>query len=572
MSVINPTALDRSIRAGYLRYFETAFWLRDPKLRAERRQLVERDGVVFTDPLLEPVLPYETGATIGDTCDKIGLEAEEADSLARMLLSWPPKVNDRHFALRPHQAESLRISLAPAGSSVRNVVVTAGTGSGKTECFLLPIFARLMREARSWHGGVRPYHWWRPEEARRPWRPTRVNEGRPAAIRAIVLYPTNALVEDQISRLRRALYIAKAARLGPFYFGRYTGATLGPQDVPATIDGLRVEQVAKQLQKMEAEAQAIASKDLDLRVQFPDPRESEQLTRWDMITKPPDILVTNYSMLNVMLMRAREEHLFSETAKWLKDDDEHCLTLVVDELHTYRGTQGSEVALVVRNLLRRLQLDPESDQLRCIGTSASLDSGGGLSYLEQFFGVNRETFEIVPGATRPTPPPQKLSRSRMEAVAQAMAGTNSEQVAQETLSQFDLGGALAAACFDGSTVRPTRLSVIDERLFDVPPHPESKALEAALDVLGHAKTDMSTVSFRAHLFARLIRGLWACSNPTCSEVEGRWRSDERQLGKLYSIPAHTCRCGGRILELLYLFPVWRGIAWWLRRWRRSAQR
>ena len=72
------------------------------------------------------------------------------------------------------------------------------------------------------------------------------------------------------------------------------------------------------------------------------------ITRWDMISAPPDILVTNFSMLNVMLMRETEEPIFEATRRWLGASEQRCFTLVVDELHSYRGTQGSETALVVR--------------------------------------------------------------------------------------------------------------------------------------------------------------------------------------------------------------------------------
>ena len=73
--------------------------------------------------------------------------------------------------------------------------------------------------------------------------------------------------------------------------------------------------------------------------------------RWDMVETPPDILVTNYSMLNAMLMRDHEEAVFEKTRAWLDASTTNVFTLVVDELHLYRGTQGSEVAMVVRNLL-----------------------------------------------------------------------------------------------------------------------------------------------------------------------------------------------------------------------------
>src|SRR5689334_11732226 len=86
--------------------------------------------------------------------------------------------------------------------------------------------------------------------------------------------------------------------------------------------------------------------------------------------------------------------------EWLKSNPANTFTIVVDELHSYRGTQGTEVALVVRNMLDRLGLGPDSKQLRCIATSASLDGEAGKEYVEQFFGVGRGSFSIFPGEPR----------------------------------------------------------------------------------------------------------------------------------------------------------------------------
>ena len=105
---------------------------------------------------------------------------------------------------------------------------------------------------------------------------------------------------------------------------------------------------------------------------FTDPRRNEMVVRWDMVQAPPDILVTNFSMLNALLMRDVEANMFACTRPWLEESREHVFTLVVDELHLHRGTSGSEVGMVLRNLLARIGLAGDSPQLRVIGTSASL--------------------------------------------------------------------------------------------------------------------------------------------------------------------------------------------------------
>ena len=124
-------------------------------------------------------------------------------------------------------------------------------------------------------------------------------------------------------------------------------------------------------------------------------------SRWDMQEAPPDILITNYSMLNIMLMRSLEGNIFDGTAQWLREDRRHLFHLVVDELHSYRGTPGTEVGYLLRALLDRLGLEPDSSQLRLISTSASIeDDAESRLYLQQFFGRDHSSFDVVPGARR----------------------------------------------------------------------------------------------------------------------------------------------------------------------------
>lgn len=537
MTALEPINIYRAIKEGYLRYYDTAFWLRDVAIRAERRHLLERDGVVFTDPLLEPILPYETGPTIEDACDQVGIIGDTPDVLGRVVFNA-----DRHFPLYTHQAEALVTSLS-SESHPWNLVVTAGTGSGKTESFLLPLFARLLTEALTWPPTSGKHRWWDHDLLHRVWAPVRRYESRHSAVRGMILYPTNALVEDQIARLRRATTLAVESGLPPIYFGRYTGATLGSQDSPRRSDEERVREVAQQLRAMESDRDQIASRDRDLISQFPDPRESELLTRWDMVAAPPDILVTNYSMLNVILMREREEPLFKATADWLQADRSHVFTLVIDELHTYRGTQGSEIALIVRNLLSRIGIGPDSPQLRCIATSASLSEEMGLDFVEQFFGVDRSTFRIISGSAR-QPKRKWLSRSGFR---------NGIDLA-DTVDRIDeITEAVGAACTIEGTPQPTRLQELDARLFEEPGHSEDGSLVRVLQQIGGSTATVATTSFRAHLFVRMIRGLWACSDPECTAISSRYRSDDRRVGKLFDIPATTCDCGGRVLELIYCY-------------------
>ena len=202
-----PLTVYRDIREAYLRYVDTAYWLRDPVLMEERRRLLERGEAIFADLLLEPVLPYDAETDLEQLAKSIGLRAETVDLVGEALFGSFRRPGDA-LRLRRHQAEALRHSFLPGDSAGRNVVVTSGTGSGKTESFLLPVLARIVDEALDYSSDPEPFPWWDSQNG--AWDCVRQPGMRPPATRALVLYPTNALVEDQITRLRRATRLLAA--------------------------------------------------------------------------------------------------------------------------------------------------------------------------------------------------------------------------------------------------------------------------------------------------------------------------------------------------------------------------
>lgn len=547
-----PSQVLTYVQDAYHRYYDTAFWLRRPSLLAERRALLSQTGATVQEVLLEAVLPYRSTLSIAEAGAQAGLSSAQASDLARILFG-----KDSSFTLRKHQAEALVTSLAPADAAKRNPIVTSGTGSGKTESFLAPVLARLIQERGKASQNYGLNAWWeRNWDTAEYWEGLRAQEpaAPAAAVRTLVLYPTNALVEDQISRLRQAAFRAQEPGKAPlFYFGRYTGATPGGTSIPlGKLNAQmrrRVQSVARSVKEVAAEADRIRQREDHIRAQFSDPRCGEMMTRWDMIESPPDILITNVSMLNIMLMRQLEAPIFEQTRAWLAQSPDHCFNFVVDELHSYRGTQGTEVAMVVRNLFDRLGLEPGSPQLRCIGTSASLNGEEGLAYLEQFFGVDRSTFSISPGET--IEPEAALPLSSEEVLTWARA---------DGAAPFPGGSArqaLGRACRDAGAhekgVRPAPLSRVSEHLFG--PGAPKEALDA---VLGAAAAEDSSAeapkpAFRAHMFTRRIQGMWACANPDCTEVPETFRDSGRAIGKLYGAPASRCGCGGQVLELLYCY-------------------
>ena len=172
------------LREAYLRYLDSPFRLRYPALMEERRQLLDQDRQLYRKPLFEPIVPYEVStSTIHAGAKQVGTSVDVADYVASSGL-FPAK-----RALFQHQLDAWK-----ASRNGEPVVVTTGTGSGKTECYLLPVFAYLVEESARWRAPAQRSAkalWWSHHGERRT--PQRNHDsGRPKALRALFLYPLNA--------------------------------------------------------------------------------------------------------------------------------------------------------------------------------------------------------------------------------------------------------------------------------------------------------------------------------------------------------------------------------------------
>lgn len=532
------------LREAYFRYYDTPFGLADQRLQEERRDLLDRDGGVYRQPLLEVRPEYSTtGHDLTASVAAAGAAPELAEFAATGLI--PPGRQ-----LYRHQEEALREGVTPG----RNMVITAGTGSGKTESFLLPVLSTLLEESRKWEGGPAPQRpWWRSDTT--GFTEQRDGEtGRQQAVRAIILYPMNALVDDQLTRLRKALdsdeartWLDANRRGHRFYFGRYTGATpvTGKPDNNQAVRDLR--RYLHETEKRNAGAREVSLQPGQEDTQYFVPRldGAEMRSRWDMIAAPPDVLITNYSMLNVMLLRERDGNFFESTRQWLENPSNR-FTLVVDELHTYRGTSGTEVAYLLRALKQRLGLDDRPDQFRVLAASASLDPERDRDYMQDFFDTDKSSFAFISGTT--TEPTAPVPGSEEDATA--LAGSTPAEAASLARTS-GLTQTLRAAFLD-ATGAPAAKSVAEAATDLFPGTPAALAESALTRLLSGLVADPvdGDPRLRAHLFFRNVPGVWACTDPNCPEIPGG-TYDGRTVGKLHVDPVTRCQCGSRVLELLY---------------------
>ncbi len=279
---MQPLIVSQQVTQGVADFLRTAFPSTTPGFEGLLERFLAERSNIFKGPYLTLPLPFRKQLNGGVPA-----------------FPWLPA----SFVPHAHQAKAF---VRLAGEEARSTLVATGTGSGKTECFLYPILEHC-RVARA--------------------------DGR-RGIKAIILYPMNALASDQSGRVAKEIF--KAAGLSGIRAGLYVG------DAPAI------------------ESQTVA--------QLSDGSYSVITDRNTLRENPPDILLTNYKMLDFLLLRAADAPL------WAHQQPDTLRYLVVDELHTFDGAQGTDLACLIRRLKGRLNAPP--GQLVCVGTSATLGDDG----------------------------------------------------------------------------------------------------------------------------------------------------------------------------------------------------
>lgn len=578
------SSLTESLRS----YLEAQYHIRNETAIKERRSLLEEPGAVCQVPYVESTPVYELGALYDD-------------------LTLPPAVKTALSALakqkagifpRPyvHQAKALEHFFAPAS---RDLIVATGTGSGKTESFLMPIIGQLQQEV------VR-----NPAVAHTP------------GCRAILLYPMNALVNDQNARIRRlfgepaASAIVSQGRGRPVRFATYTGRTPYPGPRSGKRDGERIAplfesfympllQHSDKVEELRAIGQWPAK---DLAAFFAAGQEEikqtkggaqrwrhwerrlqtqaadrELLTRHETQNWCPDILITNYSMLEYMLMRPIERPIFHQTREWLHADPTNEIVLVLDEAHMYRGAGGAEVALLLRRLSARLEVPRE--RVRYILTSASLgDNEQARAVTKQFAcdltGLSPDSsrkFELITG-TREHRAGQRpgdnaiaaclaafdLNAFQRHSTAPDDARRAVAQLAQALgwpalLENCDLADFLYSSLTGFGPLelliaqvsgKASALDVLQTLLFPQSPVAD-RGTATLLALASFAKRQSDgriLLPTRLHMFFRGLPGLFACADPACTHTR-TGTTPESVVGRLHTHSREKCGCGGRVYEL-----------------------
>lgn len=544
----NPVEIGRQLKENYLNYLDTGIPLPCDEYKQERRALYEQEGVIMQSPIIELVKKYEPYKTLYNSYTELPKGKGFDSSLAEFLNAGLLKNDDgTERVLYEHQYKSV---IDVLGKN-KHLVVTTGTGSGKTECFMIPLLSELVKEAKTWKDP----------------------ETRPRAMRAMILYPLNALAEDQMVRLRKSLdskevkaWLDSNCSKNRIYFGRYTGRTDGKNSANRNSDLLPYRTQWEDLKEQLKEPHDPKLEQLVYSIPCTDKDSAEMILRCDMQETPPDILITNYSMLNIMTMRSAEAGIFTKTKEWLKNNPEEKFTLVIDELHTYRGTAGTEVSYIIKILLERLGLSCNSPQIRFLSSSASLsETEENKKFINDFFGVPYSDFTHIydkeedKSKERKPLPIDVLNRIADLSPLTLEKKNKIEEIVKsfgyEDISNFVIEETLIESLKDiinkDKTTTAKTVSFIANSLFCDKTN-KIELVEALLYVINlcHNKDDTVTQPMRAHYFARNVDNIWVCSSPNCNQVEPRFQGSRRKFGKLYSAPQNRCACGSKILEAI----------------------
>jgi len=465
MDAIGTGAL---LSATYRRYLRSLLPVRDPALAAALADCIAASPLLTKGPLLEATPPYRTGTTLR------GLIGEGVLDPAFARLGSPALPLDRPLYL--HQEQALR--KAAAG---RNLVVATGTGSGKTESFLLPVLSALTAEHAT--GTLGP------------------------GVRALLLYPMNALANDQLRRLRRLLADAPQVT-----FGRYTG------DTP--------ERAAEGASLYES-------------LNPGEPRRpNELLSRQEMRDNPPHLLLTNYAMLEYLLLRPADMELFEGK------HGGHWRFVVLDEAHVYDGAKAEEVGMLLRRLRERVGRGQGDAAFQAIATSATVGDHpravtdfaaklfdapfewvDGDQARQDLVGAQRVDIPAGPlwGPLGPDgylglaasadPAAALVDRAAHEPAAAGLRGAGSASGDAALLLAHERAMARLRILLAAS---PRPFAGLAAEVFTGTEGPRAEAALAALVSVGAKIRDgvgSPVLSARYHLFARATEGAFTCLNP-----------------------------------------------------------
>ena len=480
---MNPRETTEKIREDYQEYISSILTVKDTEITKLARQVVKSTGFV-KGPYLETTLPFKQGNSLSDLAEE-GLISKEFSHMGK-------NIHFKDWKLRIHQEDALRHII----SKKRNMIVSTGTGSGKTECYLYPVFNEIMREKE------------RGE----------LDDG----VRALLIFPMNALANDQQKKLRKLL-----KEYPDITFGRYTGET----------EHKYIKETAEDAEKRlheEYDNHHRDDTDSELRKSI----SNEYMCREYMAKKPPHILLTNYAMLEYMLLRPDTAPFFDNSSA------KNWRFIVIDEAHSYKGAQGTEIAYLLRRLKERIRHNMHND-FRCIATSATLGSEDAKADLAKFAeSLFNEPFSAEDVITTKRDLRNKSDKCRsfspdeyisIKEKANQLSGLEKEKFLYKAL----VNDSRLFAVYDALNNRPKRIEEVAQSVFpDLDSIKEQEnALIDLIELSAGARkdeTESALLPARYHLFVKSLEGMFVQYYPQKSVFLDR-KEKQWSQGKNYSV-------------------------------------
>lgn len=436
----------------------------------------------------EPVFEHTCG---WETCDQ-SMQDLAGNILTQELVNNLDSVETYSFPadLKPytHQKKAWEILTQ---NDPKSIIVTTGTGSGKTECFMIPIIDDLIKEYK-------------------------IHNKPLVGIRALFLYPLNALINSQQERLD--------SWTKPFETNiRY-----------CLYNGNTVETHSKVKEAQKEKPNEILSREL-------------------LRKEPAPILMTNVTMLEYMLVRQIDNPIIEQSKK-----EGSLRWIVLDEAHTYVGSQAAEISLLLRRVVQAFGKD--SNDIRFIATSATIadkESNQKLAtYLADLAGVPEENVFVITGRRVWEPLPDRTPEKQLTLEQLLKIETDSD-ISNKRYSALcnSKPARIIRNCFidNDKPLSLSRLySYISNYLLAVAPREKHNELLCWIDLLCRTKKESVSQSFlplRMHLFQRMLHGLWVCINPRCPEKShnlSKW-----PFGTIYTKHRVRCSCGAPVYELAF---------------------
>lgn len=452
---LRTRGVDEAMGSVFFRNEPLNRWLRET-LSAEGP---DAEFPLLGEPLFEAVFPWKSAGKSLDALMKSGLLHSETIKAGEL------------FAPYTHQYEAYRLLLNDPHASV---VISSGTGSGKTECFMAPIIESIVREIEA--GRNRP------------------------GIRALFLYPLNALIANQKKR-----------------FSKFT----------APFDGdIRYALYTGELEE-DAKSRRLGASPAELN------------SRRVMREKIPHLLVTNPTMLEYMLLRKKDEGMIAatkrnKTFKWI----------VLDEAHTYIGSSAAEMALLLRRVLNAFEVDP--NDVHFIATSATIDASDREKlrrFLVDLSGADEKNVHIILGE-RDFPPriaAEGLSDGESLDALQAFAETANDEALQKRLKASRRAMTLRNAFIEKGFLKLGEI----ERILET----DRAGALGWLDLLTKPSGRHALLPLRLQQMMNTTDLFNVCPDPECPAKTGALQDPAWRFGAVWLDGRQTCSCGAPLFPL-----------------------